>query len=153
MKKRPLPIKIISALLLIWAIYLLVISVIGIYESFNVDIDTLKQEDPEKWEELETKAGYNNLELNEGTLKTLALFGSFIIFLFAAFVFIVIMGVWYGKSWARIILIIILYGYTLFSIFGLFLGQILSIIDVVLGAFLGTYFLVNKKIIEFFQKK
>jgi len=153
MKSRlPMPVKIISVLLVVWALYSLVVSIIGIFGAFSINISDLQQKNPERWSEIQTKAGFNGIDLNESTIQLLVALGSFLYLLFSGFVFLLGIALWKRKNWARVTTIVFAYIMGFFSFMAVFVGDLLSIIDFLVGITIGTYLLVNKEAKRAFKK-
>jgi hypothetical protein len=154
-KKTPLGVSIISAVFIIFSLYLIVSSIVSMAVLSKSGVRGLfGGESSSKFQEFRLALENGGMEYNESNLAGLINLGMIITIIFSVFLFISGLYLLFRKNWARISLITLSYIFAFLNFAGLFANPtIISVIYLVIEVAIGTYLLRNKEVKLIFRKQ
>jgi hypothetical protein len=124
--KKPGGIYIISLFFIVVFIYSTISSIIAIKEIYSLSWDEIKKEDPARAEEIESRFISRGLEVNEVSIKMMAVFGIMIMLISTLLGLGLGIGLWYLKNWVRIATITICFIFSGFLSLGMIMATVLN---------------------------
>lgn len=149
-KKAPIVgVKIISILLLIFALWILIGSLISFIGALSHGLNF----DEKELEEVKIRFENRGREYSEESLMVLLVFGFIMVLAFGGFMILLAMKLWKGKNWSRVTTFVIAFVFGGVNLMDAALGNYYSLIDAAALLVIGFYLALSKNVREMFKRK